>query len=591
MTNGIIFSSLHSVSYYLNSKQRKRAVIQFVLLLLSSVLDVFGLASLIPTLLLASEPHGIRKSKFFFSIFQTLGFVSERNFILFLIGIIFIFFLLKNIFGIWINYLQAKFTANVGLTIVDKQIQKYTHLPFWNFNNLGSANLINSTLQVPTSYVNGVIRPLFIFLSELIVIAVITLSILVYKPLLIVVLTCVLLPTTLITYRALKTRSQLIGNRLNELRPISYSTVSDLFSGFIELKLAGQQKRFADKLFKNQELMQDLDAESYLYGLIPVRIIEMVAIIGVLVIFIYSLFKSSGSGDLITLVGLFAAAAYRLMPSINRLLVSMVSMKSNSYTIENLELFRDASFDETLPAEQLPLAFTKELILNNISFSFPSQTSTDKPALENISLKIQKGEKIGFIGASGSGKTTLMNVLLRFYREQEGELLVDGQLLTQKNLQAWYNLIGYVKQDTFLMQASIQDNITLGAPLTEVDHKRLQYAIEQASLSSFVNTLPEGAHTLIGERGSKLSGGQRQRIGIARALYKQAEILLLDEATSALDNETEREVNAAITRLAHSEITILIIAHRLTTLRECDRIYELSDGRIIAERKYAELIH
>jgi ABC-type multidrug transport system fused ATPase/permease subunit len=591
MKNNIIIYALNSVFYYLSSNQRRQAVVQFVLLLVSSALDICGLASLIPVLLMAAEPKGVQSSHFFSSIYELLNFSSEKTFIVFLIGVLFVFFLLKNAFSIWINYLQARFSATVGLDIVRQQLHKYLHLPFWEFTNYGSANLINSALQVPNNYVNGVLRPLFLFLSELTVIIVITVAILVYKPLLIAVLAFVLLPTTLLTYKGLRTRSQTIGNRLNKLRPISYATVGDLFSGFVELKLAGQQDRFANRLLKNQEDMQDLDAESYLYGMVPVRIIEMVAIIGVLTIFLYSLFGPAGSGGLITLVGLFAAAAYRLMPSINRLLVSMVAIKSNSYTIDNLQLFRESSFDETLPQEQLPLSFKKDLVLQEISFRFPSQEAHEKPALQHINLRVNRGEKIGFIGASGSGKTTLMNLLLRFYREQHGQILIDGQLMTRQHLKAWYKLVGYVKQDTFLMEASIQDNITLGAPAAEVDEERLRYAIEQASLSNFIAELPEGVNTFIGERGSKLSGGQRQRIGIARALYKQAEILLLDEATSALDNETEREVNAAITRLAHTNITILIIAHRLTTLRECDRIYEMRDGTVIAERKYAELIH
>ena len=181
-----------------------------------------------------------------------------------------------------------------------------------------------------------------------------------------------------------------------------------------------------------------------------------------------------------------------------------------------------------------------------------------------------------------------MNVLLRFYTEQQGAIFIDDQPLTPQHLHAWHNIVGYVKQDTFLMEASIQDNITLGD--LEVDSERMRYAIEQASLQSFISGLPEGTDTLIGERGSKLSGGQRQRIGIARALYKQTEVLVLDEATSALDNETEREVNEAINKLSHTAITILIIAHRITTLRECDRIYELSNGEITAEHQYEDLV-
>ena len=591
MIPSIISYSLRSATHYLDSKQRHRAVIQFVLLLLSSVLDVFGLASLVPVLLVAAEPGGVQHSHFFNPIYHSMGFTSERTFLVALIAALLVFFLLKNFFSTWINYLQARFTADIGLSIVRSQLHKYLHLPFWNFVDTGSANLINSTLQVPSTYVNMVLRPLFVFFSEITVIVVIAIAILVYKPVLIAVLVVVLAPATLLTYRALRTRSQVIGNRLNELRPASFKVISDLFSGFVELKLANRQTLFAERLLTNQATVQELDAESYLYSLLPVRVIEMVAILGVFTIILYSLFGPAGGGELIALVGMFAAAAYRLMPSVNRMLMALVQIKQSQYAIENLELFRESSFNEAPHPQQLPLRFEKELALSHVSFRFPSQVLTDLPALQDVSLSIRRGEKIGFIGASGSGKTTLMNVLLRFYREQQGQVLVDGVPLTSQHLAAWYELVGYVKQDTFLMEASIQDNITLGAPAGEVHVERLRYAVEQASLSEFVAKLPQGLATFIGERGSKLSGGQRQRIGIARALYKQAEILLLDESTSALDNETEREVNEAITRLTHTNITILIIAHRLTTLRECDRIYELRDGRVVAERQYAELVH
>ncbi len=591
MEESVIAHSLRSASYYLNQKQRRQTIVQLGLLLFSSVLDVFGLASLVPVLLVASEPGGVARSKYFSMLYHALNFTSERTFLVVLIAALLVFFLLKNLFSTWVNYLQARFTAAVGLEITSTQLRKYLNLPFWYLADLGSAKLINSALQVPVAYVNMVLRPLFVFVSELTVIAVVALAILIYKPILIAVLVLVLAPTTILTYRSLRKRAQTIGNRLNELRPASFSIINDLFAGFVELKLAGKQGRFAKRLLDNQADLQDLDAESYLHTLLPVRIIEMVAIIGVMTIFIYSLYGPSGSGSLIALVGMFAAAAYRLMPSVNRLLTAMVSMKQGQFTIDDLEKFRETIYDESTPTTQLPLSFQHDLLLRNVSFRFPNQTMQDAPALDQVNLRIERGEKIGFIGASGSGKTTLMNVLLRFYREQQGEIVIDGQVLTPQHIDAWYELVGYVKQDTFLMETSIQNNITLGASPEELDTERLQYAIDQASLRGFVDSLPAGLDTFIGERGSKLSGGQRQRVGIARALYKQAKILLLDEATSALDNETEREVNAAITQLAHTDITILIIAHRLTTLRECDRIYELRDGHIVAERQYADLIH
>ena len=585
MEIGIIQRCITSIRYYLLPSQQRKAVWMFFLILIASFLDVIGLVALVPVMIVAAEPGGVQKSKLFNPVYEALHFDSERSFLLMLIVAVFLFFLLKNLFSTWVNYLQIRFTADVGLRIVQIQLTKYLHFPFWYFNDVGSANLVNSTLTIPAMYIGSIMRPLFNFFSEVAMTAVVVIGILIYKPLLLGILALVIVPATLLMYRFLRTRSQKIGNRLNDLRPISFSILSDLFSGFTELKLAHKQEKYRDQLLANQDEIQRLDATAYLYSMLPLKGIEMVAILGVLTIFLYAILMPSMSTNLITLVGLFAAAAYRLMPSVNRMLVSIVQIKANQYAIEDLALFRDPKYNEAPHPQQLPLQFTQSLSFDNVTYSFPG---AEQPALRGVRIHIRKGEKIGFVGSSGSGKTTLMNVLLRFYTEQQGCILVDNQPLTAQHLHAWHHIIGYVKQDTFLMEGSIRDNVTLGD--TEMDEERLCYAIEQASLTSFVAGLPQGVHTLIGERGSKLSGGQRQRIGIARAMYKRIEILVLDEATSALDNETEREVNEAISKLASTDITILIIAHRITTLRECDRIYELSHGEVVAEHQYNTLV-
>ena len=585
MSENIVVLALKSASYYLDNSQRRKAIWMFILLLMTSFLDVLGLASLVPVMMVAAEPGGVEKSRVFSVIYHAFDFQSERNFLLMLILLVFLYFLFKNLFSTWVNYQQTDFTTKVGLNIIQTQINKYINFPFWEFNHLGSAKLIHSALELPGYFIAFVIRPLFVLFSEIAVVIVVVLGILVYKPLLLLLLAIVLLPTTLLTYRALRLRSLAIGNRINLLRPISYGVIGDLFTGFVELKLAHKQYAFRDKLLKNQLELQRLDAESYLYSLLPLKVIEMVAILGVLIIFLYAILFPSTSNSLVALIGLFAAAAYRLMPSVNRMLTSLMQIKQAQSTIENLESYREPKYNESPDPVQLPLIFEKSIGFDKVEFSFPAGS---KPTLKGISLKIHKGEKIGFIGSSGSGKTTLMNVLLRFYTEQQGSISIDGKALTPQHIEAWHQIVGYVKQDTFLMEASIQDNITLGDAI--VDESRLAYAIEQASLRNFVAGLPDGVRTHIGERGSKLSGGQRQRIGIARALYKHTQVLVLDEATSALDNETEREVNEAINKLSETDITILIIAHRITTLRECDRIYELSDGNIIAEHQYEGLM-
>ncbi|QDA59346.1 ABC transporter ATP-binding protein [Hymenobacter jejuensis] len=579
----IIWESIENVSYYLSSGEKKRAVAMFLLLFISSLLDVFGLASLVPVIMAASRPGSIFHNKYSLWLYENLKFSSERNFFVFLVLVLLLFFIVKNLFTTFINYKQEKFTARIALNVIDSQFEKHNRLPFWHFNQFGSAKLIHMTFTVTQSFINGIVRQLFVFFSEAIIVAVIVIGILIYKPALFMILIIVLVPAMLLIYKLLNKRSAHIGNQLNEARPMSYARILDAFTGFIELRLANKQEEFKQKVLKYEKNIQELDAKNFLFTQLPVKVIEVMAVLAVVTIFLYSLFFSNDPGSLVTIIGLFAAAAYRLMPSINRMLNAMVTMRGNRYAFDELIRFR-SNLTQILPVQR-PLQFNQRIEFNNITFSFPGTT---KPMLRNISFEVNKGDKIGLIGSSGSGKTTLMNLLLRFYIEQQGNILVDDQPLTEENLEAWYKLIGYVKQDTFLMEASIQDNITLGDE--QVDTERLRYAIEQASLQSFISTLPEGLATTIGERGSRLSGGQRQRIGIARALYKKTQVLVMDEATSALDNKTEREVSEAISGLANTNITMFIIAHRITTLKDCDRIYELRNGELFAEFQYDELI-
>jgi ABC-type multidrug transport system fused ATPase/permease subunit len=584
-SNNLILKALDSISYYLTPADNRKAIVLFVLQIIASVLDVFGLATLVPVIMLASQPGSVQQSRWASWLYFGLGFENEKSFFIFAIFILFIFFLVKNLFASWVNYWQVKFSAKIALTIIDSQFIKYTNLPFWKFQEIGTGKLANEALIMPNTYLNGVIRQLFVFFSEVVIVLVVVVGILFYQPTLFVILAVTLVPSTLITYRILRNRSHTLGLEIDKLRPKAYALVLDTFVGYVELKLANKLTDYRNRIHLNQQYGQNLDARSYLYNLLPVRIIEMVAILAVITIFLYSLLISKNTTNLVTIVGLFAAAAYRLMPSVNRILTSLVTIKQNAYTIESLELFRETEWQVDQTADQLPLVFNNSISFDHITFAFPT---SEAPVLKDISFTVRKGEKIGFIGSSGSGKTTLMNLLLRFYTEQKGNVIIDNTPLSPAYNEAWHQLVGYVKQDTFLMDASLRDNITLAD--SNPDEHRLQYALEQASLSDFVAGLPQGLDTVAGERGSKLSGGQRQRIGIARALYKQTQILVMDEATSALDNQTEREVSDAINKLAATDITILIIAHRITTLRQCDRIFELKNGQIAAVYSYEELL-
>jgi ABC-type multidrug transport system fused ATPase/permease subunit len=234
-----------------------------------------------------------------------------------------------------------------------------------------------------------------------------------------------------------------------------------------------------------------------------------------------------------------------------------------------------------------PILFNKTIQLQDVSYAYPM---AEKSALNNINMTIQCKQTIGFVGSTGSGKTTLADIILGILSPKNGSLLIDGQIITEKNRREWQKLIGYVPQNIYLADASVAENIAFGVEPSKIDHDQVKKAARVANLDNFIEKeMPHGYKSEVGERGVRLSGGQRQRIGIARAMYHQPDILILDEATSALDNITEHEVMDAVNALGQ-EITIILIAHRLSTVQSCDNLFFLQDGRIEDHGTFDELI-
>jgi ATP-binding cassette, subfamily B, bacterial PglK len=216
--------------------------------------------------------------------------------------------------------------------------------------------------------------------------------------------------------------------------------------------------------------------------------------------------------------------------------------------------------------------------------------SPDGPwVLNNVDLTVAKGSRVGFIGATGSGKSTLLDVIMGLLTPTQGTLEIDGQPITRQNHRAWQIHIAHVPQTIFLADATIAKNIAFGVRDEQIDHERVKWAAQQAQIADTIEALAAKYETRVGERGVRLSGGQRQRIGIARALYKQADVIVFDEATSALDSETERAVIQGIDSLS-KDLTVIVVAHRLTTLQACTQIVELADGRIKRIGTYDEIV-
>ncbi len=577
--------AVKSLRMHLSEAQKRKMYLMMVLIFISALLDVFGLASILPLVKLATEPEIIHSNEYLNAVYTGLQFSSDKSFLLFMILSVLGFFIAKSIFGIFVNYLETRFSANIAYSITRKQFNKYFNMDFHQFSSLKSSVMVHHILNNPLSYVTWVIMPFIMLISEIFIVILIVAGIAIYDIKLFGFIAIVIGPATWLIYGLLRNHITNIGEELNKLQPQSMGALTQTIGGYVDIKLANKETYYRDVFLKIQRRYHDLNMASHLPNLIPLRANELVALLGVVMIFIYAIFITENSKAAIMMVSLFAAAAYRLMPSLNRIISSMMYIRKNLTALQNLMIFPELAHEIKGSSDLTKIPFNDTIEVKNLHFRFPHAKDD---MLKGVNMKIRKGEKIGIVGASGSGKTTLMNVLLRFYEEQKGEITVDGVPIREDNTRNWRNMMGYVKQDIFLIDGSIRDNITFGD--VKPDDDRLMQAIRLASLEGLVKSLPQGVDTMIGERGSRLSGGQRQRISIARSLYRNAEILIFDEATSALDNQTEQEVSEAIDSLSDADKTIFIIAHRITTLKNCDRIYELDNGKISGVYQYQELL-
>jgi ATP-binding cassette, subfamily B, bacterial PglK len=297
--------------------------------------------------------------------------------------------------------------------------------------------------------------------------------------------------------------------------------------------------------------------------------------------------QPNGVAKAIPILGALALGAQRLLPVLQQAYAAWASIQGGRASLQDtLELLDQPLPDYADQPTAEPIPFKQHIRLNKLSFHYTSQTPA---VLRDIDITITKGSRVGFIGATGSGKSTLLDIVMGLLQPNEGKLEVDNQPITIANYRNWQAHIAHVPQAIFLADSTIEENIAFGVAKVNIDHGQVKFAAQQAQIADIIEAWPEQYQTFVGERGVRLSGGQRQRIGIARALYKQANVIIFDEATSALDNETEQAVMQAIEGLS-KDLTLLIIAHRLTTLKNCTQIIELSDGRVKRKGSYKKIV-
>ena len=564
----------------LQPKERRSLSGVFLLILVGTILETLSVGLMIPVLsVIASDERRI--SLFFLTIEPSF---NKTQLIQLAVGSMLAVYVVKNVFLAVSTWIQRGFLTRVTSRIAARMLEVYIRQPYAFHLRKNSSSLIRNT-QDAQLIVAGGIEPMLTILTEGLV-AVALFSVLVaIEPLGTICVIGVLLVATFVFQRFFDQKLQRWGALRQIQKGAIIQTIQQGLGAVKDLQVLGREDWFVDEHSERQSIDANLLRRINTVQAIPRLWLEVMAIAGLVGLVVIMLATGKDVDKIIPTVGLFAATSFKVLPSINKLVNSRQTLKVSRSTIETIHHDLDLPVEMNQSNVNSSFQF-KSVAVENLDFKYEQSESL---VLSNISLKIMSGEAVGFVGQSGSGKSTLIDIMLGLLEPHSGSVLINGQTIEDVK-QSWQKAIGYIPQTIFLMDDSLRRNIAIGIADKEIDEVAITEALKSAQLEDFVASLPEGIDTVVGERGVRLSGGQRQRIGIARALYHRPSVLVLDEATSSLDTETEHGVMQAVQAL-QGDKTVIIVAHRLSTVEYCDRLYRLDAGRIVDEGTFDEVMN
>lgn len=585
-----MFKRLKTLFKLLTSEQRKRLIRLQFLVVLMAFAEVAGVAAIGPFMALVGDISLLQGDGRLAQLYTLSGFESPRDF-LFWLGIAVLIALSGaaaiSMFTIWRLSLYA---AQVGAEISTRLYKHYMQQP-WLFHASGSSSqLTNRIAQEATRVTNMVIQPLMLMNAKGVLALVMATAIFVFNPLVAFAGLLIFSVAYIVLYKTVRKRLSKNGQAISEANQQRFKLMNEGFGGIKDTLLLGRQAEFNQRFEKSSHKLGRAQGVTRGLSQVPRYAMELIAFGVVIFLVLYLLSAYDGNlGSILPVLSVYALAGFKLLPAFQQMYTSLAQVKGNIASFDSIEedLAASQGIEDIKPAFKMGKLSPKQFIkLDNISFSYPGKEDN---ALSELTLDIPVNQVIGLVGASGSGKSTAIDVLLGLIEPQSGYLVVDGEEIKGKEKRAWQNNVGFVPQAIFLADSSIRENIAFGIPPEEIDESRVTKAARMAHLDELLERLPDGLNTRVGERGIQLSGGQRQRIGIARALYDDAEVLVLDEATSALDGITEKLVMDAIHDFSGKK-TIIMIAHRLTTVKQCDSIYILENGRVLDKGHYDDLV-
>lgn len=583
---------LKQLNYILNRSQKKKAFWLLIVIMIGSGLELLGVTIVLPFVEAVVSPDKMLQNKYIMKIAHVIE-ITNANKLLLIMGIgIILIYIVKNVFLLYANYVQYDFASRIQKELSVKMLCSYMSRPYTFFLNINTSEILRGCTS-DTEGVYNVVDCLSTILSQILTIIMIGAFLIYTDPIIAISLLFLMVLVLLGIVIFIKPIVKKAGQKNKDLITSKNKILVQIVNGIKEIFVMQRKEVFISAYDETSNQSRKVQRTYNVLSASPDRIVEGVCISGIIgIVCIRLVSNSAGMIDFIPKLAAFAMAAFKILPSISKIANRVTGIIYNRPGVINVyqnmteancykEQMQQYIANKRLDGEQLEnIRFQEQLLINHVWWQYENQRA---PVLTDVQITIHKGESIAFIGASGSGKTTLSDIILGLLQPIKGTIAIDGIDVYTIPIQ-WAHIVGYVPQSVFLMDDTVRNNVVFGMPADTIEDKDIWDALEKAQLKDFVEKLPYGLDTIVGERGVKFSGGQRQRIAIARALYNKPEILVLDEATAALDNETETAVMESIDAL-QGYITMIIVAHRLTTIRNCDRIYEIKDGVAVERSK------
>jgi ATP-binding cassette subfamily C protein len=608
--------SVRKILDLLGTDERRNLYILMAAVIVMAGLEVVSVASIMPFLSVAANPASIQENAFLKWGYEFFGYTRVDSYLISLGLASLAALVLSNAFIILVLWLQDRYVWNRNHSISKRLLQQYLSQPYEYFLTRNSADLSKNILEESREVTVQLLQPALQGIAKAVVAIAIVAFLLVIEPFVALGVAVVLGGAYILIYFYVRDTLEEIGSKRVDANQVRYQTVSEAFGGIKEVKIRGKETVFLDQFDEPSKLYARYQTINKVVNKSPRYILEALAFGGVIAIAVYLIAVQEELRRVVPMLGLYAFAGYRLMPALQRSFKGFAMLRFNQEALRTLH--RDITGEseelmESTPRSRLRgaassasaedadsterkeseasagqvLRMDDVLQLNDVSFIYPE---ANEPAVSEVSLSIEARTTVGFVGQTGSGKTTIVDVILGLLRPQHGDVTVDGTPLYAGNTRAWQREIGYVPQSIYLADDTVASNIAFGVPDDEVDLDEVAEVARMAQIHDFIEKeMPDGYQTSVGERGVKLSGGQRQRIGIARALYHDPSLLVFDEATSALDQATESRVMEAIHGLS-GQHTIILIAHRLSTVSRAQCVFMLRQGRLVGEGTYDELL-